>query len=210
MFAERFTVRFCLWTVQTLSGSTLRMIPMHSTQLITQPKSPFTVPDRLLKPDCTCCELFTIVSHSFIHCLCIISNIDLTPLEIIYNKPKSSILLHVKDGTTRNVLILFLQEVKQDIVFRHAQLTVPRRWEEPLPRIQAQLLSVIALFEYQGVIHHTSSPRALVTVSLTSWSYSFTFIHLTTDNRHYVYTPLTPLTVRLHMVQKSQKSIILV
>jgi hypothetical protein len=57
-------------------------------------------------------------------------NIDLTPLEIVYNKPHLSILLRVKDGTTRKVLILFLQEVKWDIVFWHAQLTVHRRWEE--------------------------------------------------------------------------------
>ncbi len=159
------------------SSDTLRQYSSHDTyaeyctQVITQPKSPFTVPDRLLKPDCTCCELFTIVSRSFIHCLCIISDFDFTPLEIIYNKPHSSLLLYVKDDTSRKALILFLQEVKQDIVFWHAQHTVPRRLEELLPRIQARLLSVVkirALIEYQGVIHYTSSPRGLVTVNLTS------------------------------------------
>jgi hypothetical protein len=56
------------------------------------------------------------------------------------------------------VLITFLQEVRQDIVFRHAQLTALRRCEEMLPRIRAHLFSVVnkirALLEYQGVLHY--------------------------------------------------------
>jgi hypothetical protein len=38
-----------------------------------------------------------------------IPRIELTPQEIIFNKPHPSILLHVPDETTRKVLILFLQ-----------------------------------------------------------------------------------------------------
>jgi hypothetical protein len=49
-----------------------------------------------------------------------IPRIELTQLEIIFNKPHPSILLHVPDGTTRKVLILFLQEVKRDIIFRRS------------------------------------------------------------------------------------------
>ncbi len=90
-----------------------------------------------------------------------IPRIELTPLEIIFNKPHPSILLHVPDGTTRKVLILFLQEVKRDIIFRRAQLTEPRRREELQARIQAYLLSVItkiqALLEYQGVLNYTDA-----------------------------------------------------
>jgi hypothetical protein len=43
-----------------------------------------------------------------------IPNIDLTPLDIVYNKSHLSILIHVKDGTKRKVVILFLflQEVR--------------------------------------------------------------------------------------------------
>jgi hypothetical protein len=90
-----------------------------------------------------------------------IPRIELTPLEIIFNKPHPSILLHVPDDTSRKVLILFLQEVKRDIIFRRAQLTEPRRREELQPRIQAHLLSVItkiqALLEYQGVLNYTDA-----------------------------------------------------
>jgi hypothetical protein len=42
---------------------------------------------------------------------------DLTLLEIVYNKPHLSLLLLIKDGTTQ-MLILFLHEVKRDIIFR--------------------------------------------------------------------------------------------
>jgi hypothetical protein len=80
----------------------------------------------------------------------------LTPLEIVFNKPHPSILLHVKDATTRKVLILLLQELKRDIIYRRAQLQEPRRREELHPRIQAHLVSVInkitSLLEYQGTL----------------------------------------------------------
>jgi hypothetical protein len=90
-----------------------------------------------------------------------IPRIDLTPLEIVFNKPHPSILLHVPDGTTRKILILFIQEIKRDIIFRRAQLTEPRRREELLPRIRAHLLSVISklqsFLEYQGVLNFTDA-----------------------------------------------------
>ncbi len=65
-------------------------------------------------------------------------------------------LLHLQDKNTWKVAILFLQEIKGDVIFRHAQLTVPRRREELQPRIQAHLLSVVekicALLEYRSVL----------------------------------------------------------
>jgi DNA-binding transcriptional LysR family regulator len=71
-----------------------------------------------------------------------ISNLVLTPLEIVFNKPHPSILLHIKDATTQEVLIL-LQETKTDIIFRHAQLQTQRRREELHPCIQARLVLVV-------------------------------------------------------------------
>ncbi len=89
--------------------------------------------------------------------------IQLTSLHILLFKviPLPSILLHVPDGTTRKILILSLQEIKRDIIFRRAQLAEPRRREELLPRIQAHLLSVISklqsFLEYQGVLNFTDA-----------------------------------------------------
>jgi hypothetical protein len=80
----------------------------------------------------------------------------LTPLEIVFNKPHPSILQHITDATTRKVLILFLQEIKRDIIYRRAQLQEPCRREELHPRIQAHLVSVInkisVLLEYQSAL----------------------------------------------------------
>jgi hypothetical protein len=77
------------------------------------------------------------------------------------NKPHPSILRHVPDGTTRKVLILFLEEVKRNIIFCRAQLSEPRRREELQPWIQAHFLSVTtkiqALLEYQGVLNYTDA-----------------------------------------------------
>ncbi len=48
----------------------------------------------------------------------------LIPLELGYNKLHPSILLNVQDATTQKTLILLLlQEIKRDFIYRHAQLT---------------------------------------------------------------------------------------
>jgi hypothetical protein len=90
-----------------------------------------------------------------------IPNMVLTPLEIVFNKPHLSILLRITDATTRKVLILYLQEIKRDIIYRHAQLQEPRRREELHPCIQAHLISVInkisALLEYQGALQYSDA-----------------------------------------------------
>ncbi len=71
------------------------------------------------------------------------------------HKPHMS-LLHLLDSTTQKVAILFLQEVKQDIVLWHAQLKNPRIQDDLQTHIQAHLLLVrkkITVFmEYQGVV----------------------------------------------------------
>jgi hypothetical protein len=115
------------------------------------------------------CRLFSLLLAVSRHSGDFIPRIELTPLEIVFNKPHPSILLHFLDGTTRKVLILFLQEIKKDIIFRQAQLAEPRRREELQPRIQAHLLSVItklqALLEYQGVLNYTDALALLRRIS---------------------------------------------
>jgi hypothetical protein len=53
--------------------------------------------------------------------------IDLIPKEIIYNKPHPAILLKVSDKHVRNIILIFIQEVKRDIIFRRIQLKEPKR-----------------------------------------------------------------------------------
>jgi hypothetical protein len=57
--------------------------------------------------------------------------IALMPLKIAFNKLHPSLLLYLQDNNTRKLVILLLQEVNCDTIFRHVQLQVPRRQEEP-------------------------------------------------------------------------------
>jgi hypothetical protein len=88
-----------------------------------------------------CCTLTLGLSH---HTGDYNPSIALASLEIVYNKPHPSILLHLQATIMQKVLILFFQEVKLDIIFRHAQLKAIRRQELQM-RKQAYLLSVLKI-----------------------------------------------------------------
>jgi hypothetical protein len=94
-----------------------------------------------------------------------IPSIVLTPLQVVFNEHYSSILIHFKDSFTWKVLILLLQEIKQDTIFHHAQLQSPRRRKELNPRIKAHLIPMVnkieSLLEYQGALQYSDSPARL-------------------------------------------------
>ncbi len=63
-----------------------------------------------------------------------VPRVELGQTNMIYNIPHPSLLLHVHDQASRNALLLLIQEVKRDIVYRRMnlppsaqQLTDPRR-----------------------------------------------------------------------------------
>ncbi len=119
-------------------------------------------------------------------------------------------------ATTRKVLILLLQEIKHDIVYRRAQLQRPRRREELHPRIQAHLILVInkisSLLEYQGTLQFAdglSFLQRLSRIILQAWnssshssSHPSYLIHLT-----HLYPPCC---VDLILKKKSKKNKLLV
>jgi hypothetical protein len=70
------------------------------------------------------------------------ARIELTPKEIIYNKPHPAILLRIPDKLVRYSILVTVQEIKRNIIFRRMQLTEPVRQEVPRIRLQAHLLSV--------------------------------------------------------------------
>jgi hypothetical protein len=80
----------------------------------------------------------------------------LTPLEIFFNKPRPSILLHIPDATTRKILNSLSKRDKTRHCLQTSTAKEPQRREELYPRIQAHLVSVIykisALLEYQGAL----------------------------------------------------------
>jgi hypothetical protein len=60
--------------------------------------------------------------------------VDLGQTNIFYNIPHSSLLLHIHDKESSNALLLLIQEIKRDIIYRRMnlhlsayQVTDPRR-----------------------------------------------------------------------------------
>jgi hypothetical protein len=103
------------------------------------------------------------------------ARIELTPKEIIYNKPHPAILLRILDKLVRFCILALVQEIKRNIIFRRMQLTEPSRQEVSRLRLQAHLLSVIrkliSLLEYQGIVQNNapiSFLKALNTVICTN------------------------------------------
>jgi hypothetical protein len=90
------------------------------------------------------------------------AGIELTPKEIIYNKPHPAILLRISDKLVRYSILVVIQEIKRNIIFCRMQLTEPLRQEVPRIRMQAHLLSVtrklISILEYQGIVRKIMHP----------------------------------------------------
>ncbi len=98
------------------------------------------------------------------------TRIELTPNEIIYNKPHPAILLRIPDKLVRFSILVLVQEIKRHIIFRRMQITEPLRQEVPRLRLQAHLLSVtrklISLLEYQGIVQN-NTPISFLTALTT-------------------------------------------
>jgi hypothetical protein len=61
-----------------------------------------------------------------------VPRVDPGPTNIIYNIPHPSTLLHISDRTMCNILLLLIQEVKRDIIYRRmnlsASFSTTRHW----------------------------------------------------------------------------------
>ncbi len=99
------------------------------------------------------------------------ARIELTPKEIVYNKPHLAILLRITDKLTQYCILVLVQEIKRNIIFGRMQLTEPARLEVPKIKLQAHLLSVnrklISLLEYQGVVQNNAPISFLTTFNTT-------------------------------------------
>ncbi len=56
-----------------------------------------------------------------------IAHIELTPKEIIFNKPHPAILLRISDKLIRDSIFVVIQEIKRNIIFCRMQLAEPLR-----------------------------------------------------------------------------------
>jgi hypothetical protein len=65
---------------------------------------------------------------------------------VIYNIPYPSLLLHVHDQPTRNALLLLVQEVKRDIIYRRMNLPPSAQQVTDPRRLTAHIDSTIRRF----------------------------------------------------------------
>ncbi len=109
------------------------------------------------------------------------ARIELTPKEIIYNKPHPAILLWISDKLVRYSILVIIQEIKRNIIFRRMQLTEPSRQEVPRFKLQAHLLSVtrklISLLEYQGIVQNNTPISFLTALNTVISSNVSSFFH---------------------------------
>jgi hypothetical protein len=94
-----------------------------------------------------------------------VPRVELGQSNIIYNIPHPSILLHIPDKTTRNTLLLLVQEVKRDIIYRRMnlppsaqQITDPRRLAAHMDSTLRRLHSYL---QYIGFVKFAKASKIL-------------------------------------------------
>jgi hypothetical protein len=84
---------------------------------------------------------------------------------VIYNIPHPSLILHIHDQATRNTLLLLIQEVKRDIIYRRMNLPQSARQPTDPWRIKAHIDSAIkrlrSYLEYIGFVKFTKAITTL-------------------------------------------------
>jgi len=91
-----------------------------------------------------------------------IARIQLTPREIIFNAPHPSLLLHIGDAKIRETILLFIQELKRDIIYRRMNIKEHQKNKMmSIVRIHAHLLSIIGKIDsqlsYKGLLENKTS-----------------------------------------------------
>jgi hypothetical protein len=95
-----------------------------------------------------------------------VPRVELGQTNIIFNIPHPFLLQHIHDKTSRNAILLLIQEVKQDIIFRRMnlppsaqQITDPRRLAAYLDSTIRRLRSYL---QYIGLVKYKKTADLLL------------------------------------------------
>jgi hypothetical protein len=81
-----------------------------------------------------------------------VPRVELGQTNVIYSIPHPSLILHIHDQATRNALLLLVQEVKRDIIYRRMNLPPSAQQPTDPRRITAHIDSAIKrLCSYPGI-----------------------------------------------------------
>jgi hypothetical protein len=68
-----------------------------------------------------------------------VPRVEYSQLNIIFNVPHPSLILHVPDKLSRNTLLILTQEIKRDIIYRRMNLPPSANQPTDPPRLAAHL-----------------------------------------------------------------------
>jgi hypothetical protein len=94
-----------------------------------------------------------------------VPRVDLGQTNIIFNIPHPSLLLYIPDKETRNAILLLVQEIKRDIIYRRMnlpqsaqQVTHPQRL---VAHLDSSIRRLISYLQYIGTVKYCKSVQAL-------------------------------------------------
>ncbi len=94
-----------------------------------------------------------------------VPRVELGQTNVIYNIPHPSLILHIHDQVTRNALLLLIQEVKRDIIYRRMNLPTSAQQPTDPRRITAHIDSAFKrLCSYLEYIGFVKFSKAITTL----------------------------------------------
>jgi hypothetical protein len=94
-----------------------------------------------------------------------VPKVEYSQLNIIYNVPHPSLIIHIPDKLSRNVLLILTQEIKRDIIYRRLNLPPSVRQITDPPRLAAHLNSTLhrlhSYMQYIGLVKYAKAIKML-------------------------------------------------
>jgi hypothetical protein len=90
-----------------------------------------------------------------------VPKVEYSQLNIIYNVPHPSLIIHISDKLSRNTLLILTQEIKRDIIYRRLNLHPSARQVTDPQRLAAHLNSTLhrlhSYMQYIGLANYAKA-----------------------------------------------------
>jgi hypothetical protein len=94
-----------------------------------------------------------------------VPKVECSQLNIIYNVPHPSLIIHIPDKLSQNTLLVLTQEIKRDIIFRRLNLPPSAREVSEPQRLAAHLNSTLhqlhSYLQYIGLAKYAKATTML-------------------------------------------------
>jgi hypothetical protein len=94
-----------------------------------------------------------------------VPKVEYSQLNIIFNVPHPSLIIHIPDKLSRNTLLILTQELKRDIIYRRLNLPPSANQATDPPRLAAHLNSTLqqlhSYLQYIGIAKYAKATQML-------------------------------------------------